>query len=138
MFFCISVSVVKEGEDENCGYYNHIPEWGCFSSGYAHIIDYYNSTYYDANQAQTLNIVDASNSTFYFTVELYENDFRENYAETYKHKSTLDITVGDTEGSFKHKREEGDELDEDYTSQMIVKVKCDDNCSCEMDKVAAE
>merc|ERR1712029_827623 len=125
------VKVQKEGEDEECGWYTPFADWGCFSSGDAYVVEYQDYYYYDPNGTQTINIVDASNSTFLFTVEYYHTDFSENYLENIKHKSILEIDVGGTTESFKHKRDDTfDVSDPSYTSFIEVEVTCDISCTC--------
>jgi len=142
------VSVVKDNYDEECGYYSPMTRWGCFSSGDAFVIGYTEETPYydDINSSQFLNIPDASGGKFTFTVEFY-NAERDPYYENYdKFKSLLNITVNDeAKGTFKHKLNTDEPmyndnggLNEDYTSEIIVVVICDENCSCEAKKRSSD
>merc|ERR1711862_832749 len=112
------------GEDA-CGYDSYMTKWGCFGSGDAYITDYPIEGYYNHKSTQTLTIPDASNSTFYFTVEHYASDFDPLYYDSFKHKSQLDITVnGVDQGTFKHEKNTAEATSSDYTSEIVVIVSC--------------
>jgi len=128
------VSVKKEGEDEECGYYSPLANWGCFSSGDAYIIDYADDNYNDLKSTQILNIADAYDSNFTFTVEYYNAEFDPDYYNSYKHKSELEITVGESQKVFMHNRnDEINSSDPNYASEIAVVVACDPACTCSME-----
>jgi len=133
-----ALSISKDGEGSDCGYYSPSPEWGCFSSGDAYIYDQLDDpNYYDSNSTQRINIVDAADSDFIFTVEssyYYGHYFSTYYDNTHKYKSLLDIAVGDKAEVFKHNKADGWELGD--SSIMQVLVVCDSACLCTMQKLS--
>jgi hypothetical protein len=142
------VTVSKHGHDDECGYFSPMTEWGCFSSGDAYIKfdrdttdDYYNNI----NSQQLLNIPDASDGEFFFTVKFYDNEKDPYYDDFDKFRSLLNISVNDeVKGTYKHKLNTDDSMyngdgtvNEDYTSELHVVVTCNENCSCYADRIQA-
>jgi len=131
------LTALKRGAGDECGYYYPFTSWGCTSDGEAYIVKYSDDKYTD-DELQTLNIVDATDGGYTFTVTHYYANEELYYDTDHKHVAVLDIKVnGVSIGSFNHPRnnnrdthDEDGNVNPDYKGTVDVGVECDIECNC--------
>jgi len=144
IIFCLyhSITVTKDRLAETCGYFNPVTEWGCVHYGDAFVQDYYDN-FYDKWSNATINIPDATDSTFTFLVEYWGTQYDSSDEPDKEDQSELTISVkgsnGGSLGTFKHIRNTDSKpynpdgtINEEYSSDMTVTMMCDKLCSCEI------
>ena len=132
-----SVTVTKINVKETCGYFNQVTEWGCVHYGDAYVQDY-SEDYYDKSGDATINIPDATGSSFKFLVEYWGTQYDPANELDETDNSELTISVkGISLGTFKHVRNSNDKphnddgsVNEDYSSALTMFVSCDELCEC--------
>jgi len=131
-------TVSEEGRTEECGYYNSMTSWGCIHKGDAYILDYADDQYLDYNEAETVNIPDATSGNFIFKVEHYYTSYDKEFDEDHKNPAELTITINEeVKGTFSHPKNKDQEthnsdgtINENYEGTITVGVSCTDKCDC--------
>jgi len=137
-----TITVTKDKIAETCDYFNPVTEWGCVHYGDAFVQDYYDN-FYDKWSNATINIPDATDSTFTFLVEYWGTQYDSSDEPDKEDQSELTISVkgsnGGSLGTFKHIRNTDSKpynpdgtINEEYSSDMTVTMMCDKLCSCEI------
>ena len=132
----IRMKVSKDGvTGDDCNYQNVMTSWGCIHRGDAYIES--NKEYYD-NDTESVNIPDAANGKFIFTVEHYNSYYENDYEGDHQNVGVATITVnGNAFTTFKHPKNKNQEpinedgtVNEDFKGTAELVVECSEDCEC--------